>query len=151
MLFRSADAEVRLQLGDGTAYPARGRINFAASQVDLRLGTRQMRAEFDNAAGGLLPGQFVRVQISAPRPQPVFLVPQSAVLQNQNGHFVFTLGADNKAAITQVKVGDWVGSDWTILGGLKAGERVVLDNLFRMQPGVTVTPLAAPAAAPAKP
>jgi len=143
-----ADAEVRLILGDGSRYPARGRINFSSSQVDARLGTRQMRAEFENTAGKLLPGQFVRVEVAVNRPQASFLVPQSAVLQNEKGHFVFTMDGENKAAVRPITVGEWVGDDWTVLSGLKPGDRVVLDNLFKMQPGVTVQPLAA---GPAKP
>jgi len=137
------DAEVRLILGDGSRYPARGRINFAASQVDARLGTRQMRAEFENSGGQLLPGQFVRVEVSVNRPQPTFLVSQAAVLQNERGHFVFTLDGENKAAVRPVTMGEWVGDNWTVLSGLKPGDRVVLDNLFKMQPGVAVQPLAA--------
>ena len=142
-----ADAEVRMILGDGSRYPARGKLNFAASQVDARLGTRQMRAEFENSGGRLLPGQFVRIEISVNRSQPAFLVPQAAVLQNEKGHFVFTLDGESKAVISPITVGEWVGADWTVLSGLKAGDRVVLDNLFKMQPGVAVQPLAA---APAK-
>jgi membrane fusion protein (multidrug efflux system) len=141
------DADVHLILDDGSRYPARGRINFSASQVDARLGTRQMRAEFENSGGQLLPGQFVRVEVSVNRPQPTFLVPQAAVLQNEKGHFVFALDAENKAAVRPVTLGEWAGDDWTVLGGLKPGDRVVLDNLFKMQPGVAVQPLAA---APAK-
>ena len=135
------NSEVRLALGDGSAYPLKGRINFYASQVDLRLGTRQMRAEFDNPGRVLLPGQFVRVQITVARPKPVFLVPQVAVLQNEKGHFVFALDASGKASIRPVQVGEWVGPDWAVLGGLNAGDRVVIDNLFKMQPGVTVRPV----------
>jgi membrane fusion protein (multidrug efflux system) len=145
------DAEVRLILGDGTRHPARGRINFAASQVDVKLGTRQMRAEFENGAAQLLPGQFVRVEVLVNRPQTAYLLPQTAVLQNEKGHFVFALDGGNKAAIKQITVGEWLGSDWTVLGGLAPGDRVVLDNLFKMQPGVTVQPIAAEAAATAAP
>jgi membrane fusion protein (multidrug efflux system) len=150
------DAEVRLILGDGSRYGpgagTRGRINFSESRVDARLGTRQMRAEFDNPSGQLLPGQFVRVEVSVARPQPVFLVPQSAVLQNEKGYIVFTLDAEGKVAPRPVQTGEWIGSDWAITGGLKPGDRVVLDNLMKLQPGVAVQALPAgpaPAGAPA--
>ncbi len=151
-----ADAQVRLVLGDGSRYPAPGRINFAASQVDLRLGTRQMRAEFDNPQRRLLPGQFVKVEIAVARPKPVVLVPQIAVLQNEKGHFAFALDASGKATIRPLEVGEWVGSDWVVLSGLNAGDRVVVDNLVKMQPGVTVrpveeTPPGTPPAAPGAP
>jgi membrane fusion protein (multidrug efflux system) len=135
------DAEVRLVLGDGSRYPLRGRINFAESRVDARLGTRQMRAEFDNPQGQLLPGQFVRVEVSVNRAQPVVLVPQSAVLQTDKGHIVFTLDAEGKVAPRPIKVGEWSGSDWIVQDGLKSGDRVVLDNLMKLQPGVKVEPV----------
>jgi membrane fusion protein (multidrug efflux system) len=145
-----ADAEIRLILGDGSTYPGRGRLNFAESRIDQRLGTRQLRAEFDNpsdAAGGrLLPGQFVRVVVSVNRQQPVFLVPQSAVLQTDKGYVVMTLDAENKVAPRPVQVGEWSGSDWIIQSGLKPGDRVVVDNLMKLQPGVTVSPIADQAA-----
>ena len=137
----AADADVRLALGDGSRYAGRGRINFAASQIDLKTGTRQMRAEFDNRDTRLLPGQFVRVEIAVPRPQAVFLVPQLAVLQSEKGNFVFVLDPASKAAIRPIQVGEWVGSDWVVLSGLNAGDRVVLDNIIKMQPGVTVRPV----------
>ena len=55
---------------------------------------------------------------------------------------VFTLDKENKAAARPVEVGDWVGSDWMILSGLKPGDRVVLDNLLKLRPGATVSPQA---------
>jgi membrane fusion protein (multidrug efflux system) len=135
------DADVRLVLGDGSRYAAKGRINFAESRVDARLGTRQMRAEFDNPSGQLLPGQFVRVEVSVNRPQAVVLVPQSAVLQGEKGYMVFALDAESKAAPRPIQVGEWSGTDWVVLGGLKPGDRVVLDNLMKLQPGVPVEPI----------
>ncbi|HMG58255.1 MAG TPA: efflux transporter periplasmic adaptor subunit, partial [Burkholderiales bacterium] len=58
-----------------------------------------------------------------------------------------------KAAARPVQVGDWVGSDWMILGGLNPGDRVILDNLLKVRPGAAVSPQAAAeakaAAAPA--
>lgn len=140
--------KVRLQLPDGSLYPAPGRLNFAASEIDQRLGTRQLRAEFDNAGEKLLPGQFARVQIVAGDRADAFLVPQTAVLQNEKGFFVFVLDGEGKATIRPVTPGDWVGADWAILGGLQKGDRVVTDNLMRLRPGSAVT-AAAPASAPA--
>lgn len=134
-------AQVELTLADGGAFPAKGRINFSASQVDPRLGTQELRAEFDNPSGRLLPGDFVRVRVIAGQRDAVFLVPQTAVLQNERGYFLFVIDPEGRAQIRPVKAGDWVGRDWTILEGLKSGDRVVVDNLLRMQPGVPVKPL----------
>ncbi|MBI2319356.1 MAG: efflux RND transporter periplasmic adaptor subunit [Betaproteobacteria bacterium] len=140
-------AEVALLQPDGVSVAAKGRINFAATQIDPRLGTQQLRAEFGNERGLLVPGQFVRVRLIAGTRDNVFLVPQAAVMQNEKGHFVFALDAQNKATIRPVQAGEWVGANWAILAGLKAGDRVVGDNLLKLQPGMPVAPAAAPAAA----
>ena len=139
-LGRGGAAEVELRLADGSVYPSKGRINFAASQVDARLGTQELRAEFANPAQRLLPGDFVRVRVIAGYRDKVFLVPQTAVLQNERGHFLFALDAEGKAAIRPVRTGEWVGSDWTILEGLADGDRIVADNLLRVQPGAVIKP-----------
>lgn len=145
--------DVQLVLADGTPYPGKGRLNFTATAIDTRLGTQQLRAEFDNPKQQLLPGQFVRVRITAGARDGVFLVPQAAVMQTEKDFLVFVVGADGKAALRTVKLGDWVGSDWMVLSGLDAGDRVVVDNLLKVRPGAPVAPnppAAAPVAAPAK-
>jgi membrane fusion protein (multidrug efflux system) len=133
--------EVRLLLPDGKTHPVKGRLNFSGSSVDTRLGTVQLRAEFANPGLGLLPGQFVRAQVVAGT-QEAIVVPQSAVLQGDAGRFVWTLGPENKATPRPVETGAWLGPDWIIQKGLKAGDRVIVDNLLRLRPGVTVQPQA---------
>ncbi len=137
---RIKSAEVRLILPDGSLYPLKGRLNFAATQIDPRLATKELRAEFGNRGVQLLPGQFVRVRVTAGERDNVFLVPQTAVIQTEKSFLVFTLDKDNKAASRPVQVGDWVGSDWMILSGLNPGDRVILDNLLKLRPGAAVSP-----------
>ncbi len=139
-LDRTKSAEVRLLLPDGSRYPLAGRLNFAATQIDPRLATQELRAEFGNPGVRLLPGQFVRVRLVAGERDNVFLVPQTAVIQTEKTFLVFTLDGENKAQSRPVQVGDWVGSDWMILGGLNPGDRVVLDNLLKLRPGAVVSP-----------
>jgi membrane fusion protein, multidrug efflux system len=136
---------VELVLANGDTYEARGRVNFAASTVDDKLGTVQLRAEFPNPKLQILPGQFVKVRVDAGS-QDVIAVPQTAVLQGNQGRFVWTLGGDGKAMQRSVETGDWVGQDWIIRNGLNAGDTVILDNLMRLSPGAEV---AAQAASPA--
>ena len=134
--------EVKLELADGSAYGSSGRLNFAGSTVDATLGTVQMRAEFPNSKLQILPGQFVKVQIVAGN-QPAIVVPQSAVLQNETGRFVWVLDAQGKAAQRNIRAGNWVGKDWVVLDGLKPGENVIVDNLVRLRPGTAVQPKSA--------
>ena len=139
-LDRIKSAEVHLTLPDGSLYPTKGRLNFAATQIDPRLATQELRAEFANQRVQLLPGEFVRVRLTAGERDNVFLVPQTAVIQTEKTFLVFTLDKDSKAAARPVQVGDWVGSDWMILSGLNPGDRVVLDNLLKLRSGATVSP-----------
>ena len=145
-LGRGAGTELKLVLPDGSIYAGRGRLNFTSTQIDPRLATQQLRAEFDNPRQQLLPGQFVRVQLVAGERDNVYLVPQPAVLQTEKGALVFVVDPEGKAALRPVQLGEWVGADWLILGGLKPGERVIVDNLLKIRPGTPVS--AAPQAAP---
>ena len=142
-------AEVRLLMNDDREYPMKGRLNFAGSTVDNRLGTVQLRAEFANPDLALLPGQFVRTQLIVGR-RDAIVVPQSAVTQNDQGRFVWVIGAESRAVRRKVDTGPWVGRDWIINDGLKAGDEVIVDNLIKLRPGSVVRVEAPAAAATAK-
>jgi membrane fusion protein (multidrug efflux system) len=129
--------EVRLQTADGSAYPQTGKLNFAGSTVDAATGTVQMRAEFPNAKLRLLPGQYVRVRVIAGSREAI-VVPQTAVLQNETGRFVWIADAAGKAAQRPIRAGSWLGSDWIVLEGLNPGDVVIVDNLMRLRPGTPV-------------
>jgi membrane fusion protein (multidrug efflux system) len=150
---RGTPLDVRVLFADGTPYAGKGELNFAETAIDSKLGTQQLRAEFANPREQLLPGQFVNVLIDAGQRDNVYLVPQAAVVQTEKSALVFVVDADGKAQPMPVRAGDWVGADWTILSGLKAGDRVITDNLLKVRPGAPVTeaPATAPAAAPAAP
>ena len=136
---RSSPVDVQVVLGDGSVYPLKGRLNFASTAIDSRLGTQQLRAEFDNPRQPLLPGQFVTVRVTAGQRDNVFVVPQAAVIQTEKDYLVFAIDGDGNAQAKPVKTGDWIGSDWTITSGLTAGDRVIVDNLLKIRPGVPVT------------
>ena len=142
--------KVDLILPDGTAYKQPGKLNFAASQIDPTLGTQQLRAEFSNTDKSLLPGQFARIRVTTGTREGVFIVPQTSVLTNDQGKFVYVVNQKNEAVAQPVVVGDWSGKDWVILSGLSAGEKVVTDNLLKLHPGAAVVPHA-PGEAPALP
>jgi membrane fusion protein (multidrug efflux system) len=137
---RSSDSkstEVRVEPADGKPYPAKGKLNFAGSTVDGATGTVQMRAELPNPQQQLLPGQYVRVRVVAGTQQAI-VVPQTAVMQNETGRFVWVAGGDGKAVPRTIRAGQWLGDDWVVLDGLKAGDTVIVDNLARLRPGTPV-------------
>ena len=155
--------QVSLILPDGSEYKQKGKLNFAASQIDPALGTQQLRATFDNADKRLLPGQFVRARITTGQREGVFLVPQTAVQTSDQGKFVYVVNAQNQATVHPVDAGEWKGTDWVIYKGLQAGDKVIVDNLIKVRPGAPVAPHPAgqppqgaapagePAGAPSKP
>lgn len=131
-------SEVTLSDANGKPIGRKGRLNFSATNVDARLGTVAMRAEFANPDLAVLPGQFVNARVKVGE-REAYLVPQHAVLQNELGRMVWTVGADGKATPTPVQAGEWIGGDWAIESGLKPGDRVIIDNLIKIRPGAPVT------------
>jgi membrane fusion protein (multidrug efflux system) len=134
---------VNLELADGKPYPEPAKVNFAGSTVDAATGTVQMRAELANPRVELLPGQFVRVRVTAGSREAI-VVPQKAVQQNEGGRYVWVATPQGKAVQRPIKAGGWVGDDWVVLEGLKPGERVIVDNIARLRPDAPVAPAAAP-------
>ncbi len=150
---RGAERGARVQIvNDANAVVAdNGRLNFAASSVDTKLGTIQLRAEFANPGTRWLPGQFVKVRVLAGE-QNAMLVPQQAILQSEQSRIVMTAGPDGKAAPKPVKIANWIGSNAVVTAGLAEGDQVIVDNLVKVRPGSPVAPHpagAAPAAAAA--
>ena len=131
---------IELVLPNGQTYTKAGKLNFLAGNIDVTLGTQQLRAEFDNADNLLLPGQFVRIRILTGERDGVFLVPQPAIIQTEQGPIVMLAGAEDKVAPRPVQLGEWHGKDWIVLGGLKAGDKVIVDNLMKLRPGAPVAP-----------
>lgn len=140
-------AQVRLVNADGTIAAENGTLNFTASTVDPKLGTVQLRAQFPNPQLRWLPGQFVKVRVHAGE-QEGFLVPQAAVMQSEQGHAVWVVSSENTATPRPIKTANWFGADWIVIGGLKAGDAVIVDNLMKIRPGAPVQPMA-PGQAPA--
>lgn len=131
---------VQLVQANGAIYGKPGKLNFLASNIDTTLGTQALRAEFSNPDNQLLPGQFVRIRLLTGERDGVFLVPQAAVVQTEQGALLMLAGADNKVVPRPVQAGEWLGKDWVILGGLKAGDKVIVDNLMKLRPGAPVAP-----------
>ena len=146
-------AEVRLVSPDGKVIASQGKLNFTASTVDPKLGTVQVRAEFPNPKLVLLPGQFVRVQVLTGE-EDAFLVPKAAVMQGDQGRFVWIAGQDGKAAPRPVEAVAWSDSNWVVRKGLSVGDQVIVDNLMKIRTGAPVqphTPESAPAGAQPEP
>lgn len=120
--------------------PMKGRMQFIDNQVDPRSGTVRVRAVFDNHDGRLMPGQFARLSMGQPKPEQTLLISERAVGTDQNKKFVMVVDGKDKAEYREVQLGASVDGMRIILSGLKAGERIVVNGLQRVRPGVTIKP-----------
>lgn len=154
-----ADAtRVRIRLVTGAIYGQVGRIDFIDPQVDRNTDTVLVRAVMPNPARGaspgpeggvdreLIDGMFVTVFVEGAEPVPTVVIPRSAVLQDQQGNYVFALDAENKAARRPVTLGRSIADQVVVERGLEGGERVVVEGVQRVRPGQPVQP--GPANAP---
>ncbi len=136
----SENLPLDLVLADNSVFPQKGKIANSLNQVDPRTGTMEMQAEFPNPQHTLLPGQFGRVRYVAERRTGAILIPQRAVQQNQNLQTVFTVGQGNRIEARPIKTGPRVGDSWLVEQGLRPGDRVVVEGLLAVRPGVVVRP-----------
>jgi RND family efflux transporter MFP subunit len=133
--------QLQLVLADGNLYPQKGRFSFADRQVDPNTGAIQMTGLFPNPGNKLRPGQYGKVRATIGVRTGALLIPQRSVTDTQGSYLVAVVDPNNTIRFTPVKVGDRIGSDWVIEEGLKPGERVVTDGLFKIRPGGQVNPL----------
>ena len=130
--------EVRLVFPDGTEYELPGLIEFLDFSVDEATGTVELRAEFPNPDGLLLSGEFVNARIYAGKKTGVIAIPQRAVSVADSGGTVMIVDKDGKAAVRPIELGELVGDKWIVTSGLKPGDRVIVSNLQKLQPGMPV-------------
>lgn len=132
--------QLELVLADGTIHPQRGRFLFADRQVNPGTGAIQLTGLFPNPGNTLRPGQYAKVRADIGVRTGALLVPQRSVTDTQGNYLVAVVDPNNTIRFTPVQVGDRIGSEWVIEKGLKPGERVVTDGLFKIRPGAQVNP-----------
>lgn len=128
----------RIRLGLGDELPEVGHITFQSPNYNPNTGTFEIRSSVKNADGILKPQQFVRVILQGAYYKNALAVPQVAVQQGAQSHYVWVISSDNKAEYRPVSVGEWVGSEWVITGGLKDGDRVVTAGMLMLGNGTPV-------------
>lgn len=133
---------VELTLADGTVHPHLGRVEFMGVRVDPTTGSTMVQAVVPNPDGNLRSGQFAHARVIGARRRNALLVPQAALVQNPTGSYVYAVNDEGLAELRAVAIGDWVDGRVVIESGLEAGDRVVLDRLLMMRPGVEVRALA---------
>src|SRR5215467_12354575 len=142
--------ELELVLADGTTYPHKGTFFVADREVNVQTGSIRLAGLFPNPGNVLRPGQYGRVRAVTSRQEGALLVPQRAVSELQGRYQVAVVDSENKINIRTVKVGERVGTMWVITEGLHPGERVVVEGVQKVRPGMSVHPTPF-VAAPRKP
>lgn len=137
-------ALVKLILEDGSVYHEAGKLQFSDITVDQSTGSVTLRAVFPNPGRFLLPGMYVRAVLEESREDGAILVPQQGVSRDTKGNpTALVVGPDNKVELRVLKTRRTVGDQWLVSEGLKVGDRLIVDGLQKIGPGMPVNPVPA--------
>ena len=129
--------QLRIRFSDGTDYGQTGHIDFVDVTVDRATDTISVRGVIPNPDGVLVDGQYVTVAVEAEQPQERVIIPQAALIADQEGTYVFVVEQD-KAVVRRVRLGTAQSIGAVIEQGLEGGEAVIVDGIQRIRPGQTV-------------
>ena len=136
------EAKVTLLLDDGTTDAQPGKLLFSDVTVDPTSGMVTLRAEFPNPDHLLLPGMFARGELEQAVDTKAITLLQRGVNIGPNGvATVMVVGANGTVEARVIKIGPAVGNKWIVTNGLKAGEKVIVQGLLKVQPGMMVKPV----------
>lgn len=134
------DVELTLRLPNNTVLPSKGRLNFSDTQVNQTTGTINLRAEFDNPSGVVLPGLYVTLMMETTDKKKLPLIPQAAVQESQQGKFVLVVDSNSTVKPQPVEMGRRIGAMWVVNKGLNSGEQIIVEGLQKVRPGIQVAP-----------
>lgn len=134
-----------LALSDETDFNVRGRIDYVDPKVNASTGTLSVRTRYENEDEVLIPGYFVRVRFPMTT-QKAMLVPEAALLTDQQGRYAMVVSAENAVEVRRVKIGNLEGPMRIVTDGLAPEDRVIVLGVLKARPGSKVTPKAPEAA-----
>jgi multidrug efflux system membrane fusion protein len=127
-----------LGLVNGEGFAHRGRLDFFDNQVNAQTGTIRLRAVFENGDRALVPGMFANMRVLAGPPEQALLIPDVAVGSDQGYKFVYVVNAENKVETRSIKIGRAHGPLRAVANGLTPEDRVIVNGLMMLRPGVKV-------------
>jgi len=135
----SGERKVKLVLEDGSTYPITGTLEFRDVTVDASTGSVALRLVFPNPREVLLPGMFVRAVVEeGVRPQAM-LIPQQGVGRDPKGNpYAWVVGTDEKVEQRPLELERAIGDQWLVRSGLAPNDRVIVEGVDRVQPGIPV-------------
>ena len=123
------DVQVKAQFDNGVTYDKIGKIDFVDNQIDQNSGSVQMRAVFDNSKGWLVPGDYMKVTLIAPKKVEYMTVPQACAKGDaMSGYYVWTV-EDGKAVRKDIKVSDDINNNWVVDSGLDKSDQVIVSGI----------------------
>jgi multidrug efflux system membrane fusion protein len=134
----SAPVPVRVTAADSTVLPEQGSLTFLDNAVDSLTGTVTAKARFSNSSRALWPGEYLRVAVQLDVRTGAIAIPTTAVLNGQEGTYVYVVDSEKNAHVRTVTVGQAVGDLTVIEHGVVSGEQVVVDGQSRLVPGAKV-------------
>ena len=140
------EMDFELILSDGSKYEHKGKFGFAERTMDAKAGTLKLVVTFPNPGLLLRPGQFGRVRAMPEERLGAVLVPQKAVVTTQSAQAVMIVDAQNKVAQRPIQTDGRFEDRFIVSKGLEKGERVIVEGLQKVRPGMTVNPVPTPPA-----
>ncbi|WP_413502692.1 efflux RND transporter periplasmic adaptor subunit [Serratia proteamaculans] len=135
-------AEIRVMLDNGRIYPHPGTLQFSEVSVDESTGAVTLRAVVPNPEGILLPGMFVRAQLQEGVSEQALLIPQRSVTRDTQGKANALILDDEDRVLQRSLVTERsIDGQWLIRDGLHVGDRVIVDGIQKVQPGMQVKPM----------
>lgn len=131
-------SDFKIVLADGSEYPHPGTLDFVDQALDVKTATLPMRLVVPNPDGLLRENQFARVVLPVDANPNALVVPVRAVQAFQGTHSVWVVDAKGQVENRAVEVGQRVDGEYVIRGGIAVGERVVVDGVQKLRPGITV-------------
>jgi membrane fusion protein, multidrug efflux system len=132
--------QVAIRLSDETHFVHQGVLDFVDNEINRASGTIHARATVPNDDLSLTPGEFGRVRLEVSPPEPTLLLPDAAVLLDQDQHFILTVAPDGTVVPKAVEIGGLRGGLRIVSSGLTVQDRVIIDGMVRANPGAKVTP-----------
>src|SRR6202051_2202293 len=142
---------IKVRLPDGRLYDQTGKLDFVDNTIAQSTDTFLVRGVIPNptlhdpsTTGGpvreLTDNEFVTVMLEGVQPVEVLAIPRAAVLSDQQGDYVFTVGPDNKAEQRRIQLGQSTSTVAAVINGLAPGDKVIVEGLQRVRPGQPVSP-----------
>lgn len=142
---------IRIRLPDGRVYDQVGKLDFVNNTIAQNTDTIMLRGTIPNPVlkdksgdplteRELTDNEFVSVLLEGAEPVEVVAIPRSAVMSDQQGDYVFLLGADDKVEQRRIQLGQSTPTVASVTSGLSPGEKVIVEGLQRVRPGQPVSP-----------